>query len=388
MQNFSYLNTTKIIFGKGTISQLGEETAQYGKKALMLCGQGSIKKNGVYDQAVESLKKAGVEIVEFWGVKPNPTLTHTQEGIDLAKSEAVDVIVAVGGGSVLDEGKAIAAGAATDTDVWQFYNGSKQLETALPLVTVLTLAATGTEWNGGTVITNEELDEKFGLIAEPLHPKASILDPETTYTVNPFYTTMSGVDAIAHLMEPYLTGGDEQTPAQDRMVEGYVRTLMETTEACLATPEDYQSRANFMWAASLAWNGLPFAGIGGFSMCAHLIGHSISCLYDTAHGATLSLIYPAWLEYDFERFKRKIAQMGTRIFDLDAPSLEEGAAAAIDALRAWYKSIGAPTTFTEAGLPLDAVQPIAENVAHCSPKWGLARFDAAAVTEVLEKVAE
>jgi len=388
MQNFSYRNPTKIVFGKGTISQLGEETAQYGKKALMVCGGGSIKKNGVYEQAVESLTKAGIEIVEFWGVKPNPTLEHTREGIALAKSEAVDVIVAVGGGSVIDEGKAIAAGAASETDVWKFYIGEVELETAMPLISVLTLAATGTEWNGGTVITNEETGEKFGMIREQLHPKASILDPETTYSVNPYYTTISGVDAMAHLLEPYLTSSDEQIPCQDRMVEGYVRTLMETTEACLATPDDYQSRANLMWAASLAWNGLPFSGIGGFAMCAHLIGHSMSCLYDTAHGASLSLVFPAWLEYDFDLYKQKIAQMGARIFDLDAPSLEEGAAAAIESLRAWFKSVGAPTTFTEAGLPLDAVGPIAENGAHCSPKGGLARFDVKAVTELLEKVAK
>ena len=209
MQNFTYHNPTKIIFGQRTLDRIGPESAPYGKKALYIYGKGSIKTNGIYGQTVASLKSVGIELVEFGGVKANPVLSHTREGVALAKRENVDMIVAVGGGSVIDEAKAIAAGAVMDADIWEFYARRYNPTGALPLLTVLTMSATGTEMNGGTVITNEEAKEKLGMVDPWLFPKASILDPTTLVTVPADQTAYGAVDAVTHLLESYFTQEDK-----------------------------------------------------------------------------------------------------------------------------------------------------------------------------------
>jgi Uncharacterized oxidoreductases, Fe-dependent alcohol dehydrogenase family len=388
MQNFTYHNTTKIIFGKDTIGQLGDEAKRHGKKVLLIYGQGAIKRNGVYDQAVDSLKAAGLEIVEFSGVRANPVLSHTREGIARAKAEKVDLIVAVGGGSVIDEAKAICAGACTDKDVWEFYTRQSVPETALPLVAVLTVAATGTEMNGGTVITNEQTKEKYGWGNPLLAPKVSILDPATTFTIGPEYTAYAAVDAVTHLLEGYFTSTDSDTLLQDRYVEGIVRTIIDVTETMIEKPNDYPARATFMWAATLAWNGLAPCGIGPWSTPNHLIGHSMSALFDTPHGASLSIALSGWLPWYADQNEanvRQLTQFGKAVFDITESDPKKAANAAIEALRNWFRRVKSPTTLADISVDEAGLVQVAENVEMATPHWGLPDYKKDCVIDILKR---
>ncbi|MDR1383860.1 MAG: iron-containing alcohol dehydrogenase [Planctomycetaceae bacterium] len=388
MQNFTFHNPTKIIFGKNTIGQLGGEAKPYGKKAILVYGQGAIKKNGVYEQAVASLKSAGIEFVEYSGVRANPVLSHTREGIRLAKSEKADFIAAVGGGSVIDEAKAICAGACESHDVWDFYTGQATPERALPLVAVLTVAATGTEMNGGTVITNEETKEKFGWGNPILAPKVSILDPTTTFSIGAAYTAYAAVDSVTHLLEGYFTSNDPNTILQDRYVEGVVRSIIDVTETMIQKPDDYEARATFMWAATLAWNSISPCGIGAWSTPNHLIGHSMSALFDTPHGASLSIALSGWLPWYTEQGAaqvRQLAQLGKAVFDITESSPNHAAESTIEALRNWFRRIKSPTKLADINVDASGMEAIAENVEMSTPHWRLPDYNKARVINILKR---
>ncbi len=316
MQNFVLENPTKIIFGRETISQIGPETAAFGKKVLLVYGLSSVKKNGLFDQVIDSLQEAGLSVIEHGGVRSNPVLSHVREGIDLAKKEGIEVICALGGGSVIDSAKAISAGTLVEHDVWQFFKGKKSIKKTIPLTCVLTLAAAGSEMNGGMVITNEETNQKFGTGNKLLHPNVSILNPTATFTVPPDYTAYGAVDAIAHILEFYFTTRDPATPVQDRFMEGLVINIMESCDQVLANPKDYVARADLMWCATLALNGWTAAGLGlvGFPM--HMIEHSLSAVYNVPHGAGLSVVVPAWMGYQAERNPTKFSQFADRVFQI------------------------------------------------------------------------
>jgi len=394
MQNFTYHNPTKIVFGQGTLGQIGIEAAPYGRKALYIYGKGSIKKNGVYDQTVASLQSAGIELIEFGGVKANPVLAHTREGVALAQREKVDMIVAVGGGSVIDEAKAIAAGAVMDLDVWEFYARRYKLKGALPLLSVLTMSATGTEMNGGTVITNEETKEKLGIADPWLFPQASILDPTTLVTVPADQTAYGAVDAVTHLLESYFTRQDPFTPIQDRYVEGIVRTITEIAETMQKDPDNLPVRATFMWAATLAWNGLAPAGVGKWTTPNHLIGHSMSALHDTPHGASLSISLSGWMPWYAEQTiphplpreegtryggAERLAQLGKAVFDVS------DAEKTIEAFRTWFRSLGSPTTLADIGVDTTGLVKVAENIGHCAPLWGLPEYTTSFCESILQR---
>lgn len=384
MQNFTFWNPTKIIFGEGTISQIGDEAKKFGKKALLVYGKSSVKTTGVYDTVVNSLQEAGLDVVEFSGVHSNPVLSHLREGIALAKHEQVEVVLAVGGGSVIDEAKAIAAGAKTDRDIWEFFlESTTSLQEALPLITVLTLAATGSEMNPAAVITNEETRQKFNIRTPAIFPKVSILDPTATYTVPRTYTAYGAIDAISHVIEGYFTGSDSWTPIQDRLVEGLVKTIMESAEKILKDPEDYQGRATMMWAATLALNGLPVAGIGGYGFPNHMIEHSLSALYDIPHGAGLSIVMPGWMTYASQKSPAKFAQFARRVFDIHEDAPEKAAAKGIDALKAWFGKIGGPTSLSAGHIPPEDIETIAENAVMLARKWNLTEYTEEVIAEVL-----
>jgi len=385
MQNFTFHNPTKIIFGENTVSRIGAETAPYGKRALLIYGKNSIKANGVYDTVVQSLKATNIDFVEHPGVKPNPTLEHTRLGIEIVKKEKLDFILAVGGGSVIDEAKAIAAGAAGNDDVWDYYIGKAKIQAALPLLTVLTMAATGTEMNGGTVITNEATQEKLGLGNEHLFPKVSILDPTTTFSVPADQTAYGCIDAVTHLLESYFTCSDGFTPIQDRYVEGIVRTITEIAEKMIANPSDYQLRATFMWCATLAWNNIAPTGVGSWGTPNHLIGHSMSALYDTPHGASLSISLSGWmLWYAEQRFSR-LAQLGKAVFDITDPNPQAAAQRTITTFRDWFRRLKSPTRPADIGVDAAGIRRLAENVDKCAPYWGLPDYNRDFVVNILER---
>ncbi len=383
MKNFVFHNPTKILFGKDTIPSIGAEAATFGKQALMVYGQGSIRKNGIYDQVTQSLHDTGVEIIEHGGVRSNPVLSHVHHGIALAQENKVDVIVAVGGGSVIDSAKAIAAGVPVAHDVWKFFLGKKSIKSALPLTCVLTLAASGSEMNSGMVITNEGTKQKFGFANKHLYPRVSILDPTATFSVSPAYTAYGAVDAIAHVLEYYFTHQEPYTPVQDHFMEGLVISCMDSCNRILQNLEDYNARADLMWAATLALNGLTGAGLGKVGFPMHLIEHSLSALYNVAHGAGLSVVIPGWMSYQSQRSPGRFAQFGERVFGITSGSMEKKAEEAIRALLAWLNDINTPTSLTALHIPAGDIPLIAENAVALADIWGMKDYTADKISEIL-----
>jgi len=366
MQNFTFSNPVKIIFGKAVIAKLGAEAAKAGKKALFVYGGGSIKKNGVYEVLTEALKREGVEVVEHPGVKPNPVLSHVRSGIKKARENNCDLIVAAGGGSVIDEAKAIAAGVKHDGDVWDFFCGKAEIREALPLFTALTLPATGSEMNSGCVVTNEETAQKFSAQGAPLFPRVSVLDPETTMTLPPAQVANGAVDAIAHLIEGYFTTKDADSAVTDEIVHALARSVIASTGRILKDPSDYNARASMMWSATLALNGLATCGYGGMSFINHAIEHSLSALYDIAHGAGLAIVMPAWFKHHLETAgPARLQKFGAGVFG--TKTAEE----AIKAFEDFFRKAGAPVRLSEAKIPASDIPRIAENAMGLIRLWGM-----------------
>jgi alcohol dehydrogenase YqhD (iron-dependent ADH family) len=385
MQNFIFENPTKIIFGQGQISRAGKEVARFGRTVLLVYGLESIKKNGVYDQVTASLREAGLNIVEFPGVKSNPMLSHTLKGIALARERQVEVVLAVGGGSVIDTAKTIAAGVKADHDVWDFFTYKKPIQSALPVLTVLTLAASASEMNAAAVMTREEGLQKFSIRSPHIQPRVSILDPTALFTLLPAYSAYSAVDAITHMLEPYFNNTEPDSRFQDRLVEGLIQTIMESTEIILKEPANYSARADMMWATTWAFNGLTSAGMGLISLPVHMIEHSLSAIYDVAHGAGLSIVLPGWMQYTLDRNARKLARLAREIFLISEKDERLAAIAGIGQFKAWFAAIGSPTSLKEAGIPNEDIDKIAENAAVLAQVWQLKDYTREVITEILRQ---
>jgi len=383
MQNFTFENTTKIVFGRGQIKKIGCEAAQFGKKVLLIYGRGSVKRSGVYDQVVASLTEADIEWVEFPGVKSNPVLSHALKGIEIAKREGVDAVLAVGGGSVIDTAKTIAVGAKTDDDIWDYFLRVKTIQDALPVLTVLTISASASEMNQAAVITKEEENRKFSIRSPFIQPKTSILDPEALFSLSPSYSAYSAVDAITHMLEGYFNNKEPNSPLQDRLVEGLIKTIMESTETILREPANYDARADMMWAATLAFNGLTTAGMGMISLPAHMIEHSLSAIYDIAHGAGLSIVLPGWMLYAVENNPAKFAQLGRVIFSIDEDDNLKAGVEGIHRLKGWFASIGSPVSLEEADIPETDIARIAENACVLAQAWGLRDYTEEIIVNIL-----
>ena len=384
MQNFIFENPTKIIFGRGQISHIGKEVARFGRKVLLVYGRESIKKNGIYDQVISSLREAGLKIVEFPGVKSNPMLAHAQKGIDLAREAQVEVILGVGGGSVIDTAKTIAAGFKADHDVWDFFTYKKPILGALPVLTVLTLAASASEMNPAAVMTREEGLQKFSFRSPHIHPRVSILDPTALFSLSAAYSAYSAVDAISHLLESYFNNEEPDSPFQDRLVGCMIRTIMESTEIILQEPANYNARANMMWTTTWAFNGFPAAGMGRVTFPVHMIEHSLSAIYDIAHGAGLAIVLPGWLSYTQEKNVRKLAWLAREIFRSDG-SDETAAAEGISKLKNWFTAIGCSTVMKDAGIPEDDIDKIAENAFALAQTWQLPDYTRKVIADILRQ---
>ena len=379
MENFEFYNPTRIIFGKGTENKIGEILKRNKiKKILFVYGKESIKKIGLYDRVVKALRENNIDFIEHSGVKPNPVLSHTKEGIEKAKAEKVDSILAVGGGSVIDEGKTIAVGAKSKKDVWVYFKRQNEIKSALPVYTILTLAATGSEMNGFAVITKEETQEKLSISSEHIFPKVSILNPELTFTVSPKYQAYAAVDAIAHVIEHYFSG--TYCPSlQNRLIESLVKTVMETTEKILEEPRNYNARAEFMWSATLALNGLTRLGIKGGSFPNHMIAHALGALYDLSHGACLSIVIPAWMKWYKEKNINQFERFAKEIFNKN--NADEG----IVQLKVWFKKIGAPVSLKDANISSLEINKIVENAYNIAKVWQMDKdYTKKVLTEILK----
>lgn len=344
MQNFTFYNPTQIEFGKAKEQEIGKHLHVNGvKKVLLTYGSDRIKKDALFDTVVASLKAEGIAFVEFGGIQSNPLLSKVYEGVALAKKEEVDGLLAVGGGSVLDSTKAIAAGALYEGDVWDFFIGKATPSVALPIFDIITLAATGSEMNMGGVVTNEATKEKFAIQSPLLYPKVSIINPKLQMSVSKEYLVYSASDIIAHSIEGYFTAS-LQPKIISRQVEAVIKTVIETTEKLLENPNDYEARGEFAWAATCALNGTTYVGTSGFSYPNHMIEHVLSALYDVPHGAGLSVVMPAWMKWYKSKNKAQFERFAKEIFGLD--SADEG----IKALESWFNKIGTPTKLSQFDL--------------------------------------
>lgn len=343
MNNFTYRNPVELVFGKGTIAELRRLVPQ-GDRVLFAYGGGSIKKNGVYDQVRAALE--GRAVLEFAGIEPNPRYETCMKAVDLCRREGVGFLLAVGGGSVLDAVKFIAAAVPFQGEPWDILAKHARVEAALPLGSVLTLPATGSEMNGNSVISRDETREKLAFYSPLVYPKFSILDPETTFTLPPRQTANGVVDAFAHTMEQYMTYPAD-APLQDRMAEAILSTLIEIGPKLLEHPHDYQLRANMMWTATMALNGLIGLGVPQ-DWATHGIGHELTALYGMDHGQTLAVVMPAVWRFKFADKKAKLAQYAERVWGV-AGTEEEKAKAAIEKTEEFFRLLGVKTRLAEYG---------------------------------------
>lgn len=351
MNAFAFFNPTKIYYGKGQIeSHLADEVRHYGKRVLLVYGGGSIKTFGLYDKVMKSLGEAQAEVFELTGVEPNPRLTTVHKGVAICKEQGIDLILAVGGGSVLDAAKAIAAGALYDGDVWDFYATRKRPEAALPLGTILTLSATGSEMNGGGVITNWETKQKIGSGSAHTYPRFSFCDAENTFTVSREQTTYGLVDMFSHVLESYFSHTDN-TDLQQRLCESVMQTILAHADAVLANPTDFAERETIMYCGTMALNGMISMGMQG-DWATHAIEHEVSAFHDIPHGGGLAILFPNWMTHVLDAGTARFAQLATRVFGI-APakrSERELAEAGIAAVRAFFDRIGAPRTLSHYGI--------------------------------------
>ena len=383
MQNFVFENPTKIIFGKGQIPKIGKETSRFGKKVLLVYGMGSIFKNGIYDQVTDSLEKAGVAIIDFPGVKSNPVLSHVNKGIEIARQEKADVILAVGGGSVMDTAKAISAGVKANHDVWDFFTFSKPITSALPILTVATVSASASEMNAGAVVTKEQDLQKYCIVSPFIQPAVSILDPTVLFSLSPEYSAYSAVDVITHMLEGYFNNTASQSPLQDGLVAALMKTVMESTDIIMKEPDNYNARANMMWSAILGFNGLTTAGMGKVQMPAHMIEHSLSAIYDIAHGAGLSIVLPAWMSYMLDTKTERLAKFARDIFQVKGRGSRPIAQKGIACLKLWFESIGSPVSLKAADIPEGNIDAIAQNAFNLSQIWCYEGYSKDVIAQIL-----
>ena len=351
MNNFVYNVPTKVYFGENQLGHLGAELSKYGKKVLLTYGGGSIKKIGLYDKIVEEVKKAGLELYELSGIDPNPRVSSVNAGAEICKREKIDVLLAVGGGSVIDCTKYIGAATYYEGDAWDILLGNFNVEKCLPIIDVLTLAAAGSEMDCGGVISNPETKDKIGLLFPVMQPKVSFLDPTTTYTVSKYQTACGAADMLNHILEVYFNM-NQDLYMLDTVMEGLMKTIIKYTPIAMQEPENYEARANLMWTSSWAINGFVNGGKRQAWSC-HPMEHELSAYYDITHGLGLAILTPRWLTYTLdETTVSKFYQFGCNVFGIDS-SLDsmEVAKKSIELVSEFlFKTLELQSTFTEIGI--------------------------------------
>ena len=368
MNNFTFQVTTDIRFGKDRLNELPEVLNTFGKNVLLVYGGGSIKKSGLYDQVMAQLQNNDNQVTELAGVEPNPRIETVAKGAELCRTEKIDVILAVGGGSVIDCSKVIAGAACSEEDPWTLVTKRSYQGPALPLVTVLTLAATGSEMNRGAVITNLTAKQKLGVHGPNFLPKVSFLDPTWTFSVNRYQTAAGSADIMSHLIENYFST-TENTDVQDGIAEGLLKAVITNLPIALDTPDDYDARANLMWASTLALNGLTGSGKAGAWSC-HPMEHELSAFYDITHGVGLAILTPRWMEYALnDETVAKFANFAWNVWDVVEKVPMLAARIGIQKLYDYFKACGIPMTLPEVGINEEKFAEMAKQaVAHSAIK--------------------
>lgn len=361
MNDFTFYTPTRYILGRGVQRRAGQLSAEtLGNKVLLVFGKNSAKASGLLDEVEASLKEHGVSFLEFGGIRPNPTDTPVRLGIEICRSEGVTGILAIGGGSAIDTAKAIAVGVPYTGDFWDFYSGRAVPSEALPIGVVLTIPAAGSEGSGNSVITKEEGLIKVSIRTEILRPMFALMNPELTFTLPPFQTACGIVDMMAHIFERYFTP-TQGADTSDRISEGLLKAIVGEAPKVMDTPDDYDARANIMWAGSLAHNGLCGCGKQE-DWVSHALEHEVSALYDVAHGAGLAVIIPAYMRFMLEHRPERVAMLARNVFDVAPQGEREDAAEGIERLERFFKALGMPVTFEELGVPDPDIETMVRKV--------------------------
>ena len=384
MNNFTYYNPVKLVFGKGQIAELSK-LVDSKQRVMLLAGAGSIKKNGVYDQVKSALSEH--DIVEFWGIQPNPEYSKCMEAVQIAQNENVDFLLSVGGGSVLDATKFIAVALDYEGgDPWEVLAGGASFRSAAPIGCVLTLPATGSEGNGNSVISRRDRYQKLAFSSHKVMPQFSILDPETTLTLDARQTANGIVDAFVHTTEQYLTY-DVNTPLQDRQAEAILSTLIEQAPRIKANPDDYNIRANIMWCATQALNSLIGSGVIQ-DWATHMIGHELTVLHGLDHAQTLAIVLPALLKHQKKQKAEKLLQYGKRVWRIDESFADTAIDQTIQKTAAFFESVGNPTRLSAYGLTVESCLIAAERLSDRVGKIGERQDIGKEEIEAILKLAE
>ena len=351
MFNFTYYSPTKVVFGKETEAQVGALVKEQGcKKVLIHYGGGSVVRSGLLDRVKASLEAEGIAYVELGGVVPNPRVSKVREGVALCKQEGVDFVLAVGGGSVIDSGKAICYGALMEEDVWELFAHTRTATKCLPIGVVLTIAAAGSETSNDSVITNEETTEKHFYGNDIARPKFAIMNPELTMTLPDYQTACGAVDILMHTQERYFTNGGNMEMT-DLIAEGLMRNVIANARILVKDPKNYDARAEMMWAGSLSHNGLTGCGNDGGDFASHVMEHEMGAMYDVAHGAGLAAIWNSWARYVYKDCLHRFVRFATNVMGVEAVGTDEAIALkGIEALEAFYRELNMPTNFRELGV--------------------------------------
>ena len=381
MNEFVYWNPVKWIFGQDTVTQLRDNIASYGENILLVYGGGSIKKSGLYEEVIEQLR--GFNITELAGVEPNPRLSTVKRGAELCRANDVSFILAVGGGSVIDCTKAIAAAAKFDGDPWDFITRKAAVEEALPFGTILTHAATASEMNSGSVITNWDTNEKLGWGSPHVFPKFSICDPQWTLTVPRDQTVYGVVDMMSHMLEQYFHHA-EQTEVQDRLIEGTMKTLVEKAPELMKNLQDEKLRETVMFAGTIGLNGMLQMGYRG-DWATHNIEHAVSAIYDIPHGGGLAILFPNWMKHNIDVKPERFKQLAVRVFDVDpeGKSDRETGLEGIEALRAFWTSIEAPSRLADYDIDDSRLEEMADKTLFNGPFGNFTKLEREDVMDIL-----
>ena len=385
MRDFIFYNPTKVLFGKNKIKELGGMIKNSGvTKVLFLYGKGSIFNNGVYERTAEMLKQSGIDFVELGGVKANPVLSKVREAIELVRAENVNGILAVGGGSVIDSAKAVGAGTLFEGDIWDLFEGKSLFTDSLPIFTILTISATGSEMNPFAVVTKEDEKKKWPFSAgEASFPKVTVIEPEIQFTLPSAQTANGAIDAIAHVFELYFDG-TENVDIQDEIAEGLIRNIMKHSKILIDEPTNYNSRAELAWCATMALNGINSAGRSGGDWATHTLEHSLSAYYDIAHGAGLAIMFPAWIKYVYQTKPERFIKLARNVFNINEDDIPLTINELTAKLKKYFKSIGAPTQLGDIGVGEAEIEKLTDNASLRLPIGRLRKLNRNDIREIFK----